>query len=195
MRKATINSIFTLPKYLIIKYLPIFEANSLRYFFLLVSLILMNFNLFAQQEKVQSGIVYYFTRYIEWPAEKSSGDFVIATLGADAMVSHLETMASAKTVGSQKIVVKNVSSVNDASDAHILILGDKNLFDLSKALGLSKARNVLVVTDESGYAKKGSGINFIVKNGKPSYEINMTSIERAGLKVSSKLTALGTVIN
>ncbi len=149
----------------------------------------------AQTEKIQSGIFYYFTTYIEWPPAKSTGDFVITVVGNDPIVSHLKDMAKAKRVGSRPIVVKQSSTIQAASESHIIFLGNDKLSQFSTALAVAASKNILLVTDMDGYGEKGAGINFFIKNGKPAYQINNGAIASCGLKSSSKLTSLGTEIN
>ncbi|MFY0686637.1 MAG: YfiR family protein [Cyclobacteriaceae bacterium] len=160
----------------------------------LFCLTLLSYASYGQGAEIKSGIVYYFTRYVEWPASKQSGDFVINVVGNDEITSHLQTMSKAKSLGSRQIVVREVGSVSDAKNCHILILAGDKLDQFNTAALTAENNNFLLVTDAQGYGKKGAGINFITKNGKPSYEINQTSVNKCGLKISSKLTTLGTVI-
>lgn len=149
----------------------------------------------AQVAEIQSGIVFYFTKYVEWPASRQSGDFVISVVGDDEITSHLQTMAKAKTVGARKIVVNKVATADAAKGSHIIFLAPNKAGQFGTATQLASSQNALLVTNSKGYGKKGAGINFITKNGKPSYEINQGAISSCGLKISAKLTALGTVID
>lgn len=151
-------------------------------------------NLLAQNAKIKSGIIYYFTKYVEWPANKSTGDFIICVLGNDDIKPYLDALASAKTVGTRKIVVKTINSVSEAKTANILFLPQSKNNQFSNAASVAKQYNCLLVTETGGYGKKGAGINLITKDGKPSFEINESATSACKLKVSSKLTALGIVI-
>jgi hypothetical protein len=175
------------------KGLKTFTMKNMR-FLIFICLITTSFASFSQGAEIKSGIVYYFTRYVEWPASRQSGDFIINVVGNDDITGHLQTMSKAKSLGSRKIVVSAVNSVADAKNCHILFLASDKLSEFNSAVLTAENNNFLLVTDESGYGKKGAGINFITKNGKPSYEINQTAVSKCGLKISSKLTTLGTVI-
>jgi hypothetical protein len=70
--------------------------------------------------RFHSVFIYNFTKYIQWPAEHQSGDFIIGVLGSSAISAELEKMAANKTVGAQKIVVKKFKSITEAADCHIL---------------------------------------------------------------------------
>jgi hypothetical protein len=43
-------------------------------------------------------------------------------------------------------------------------------------------------------SKRGSGINFVLSNGKLGYEINCKAIEKRGLKVSNGIKNMGTIV-
>ena len=95
----------------------------------------------AQDEKFKALFMYNFTKYIEWPQAKQSGDFVIGVIGNSAIVGELETIAQKKTVGAQAIKVKQVSSAEDLTKMHIVyVTEDKSgeAAGIAAAWGLSK---------------------------------------------------------
>ena len=95
----------------------------------------------AQQEaQVQSAFMYHFTNYMQWPAEKQQGDFIITLVGNDPIENFLKALAASKKVGLQKIVVKKVSTPSKISDCHIIYMSDAALgqFDSGKSIAKSK---------------------------------------------------------
>src|SRR5688500_10416091 len=52
---------------------------------------------------VHANIIYHFTKYIDWPEDKKSGDFVIGVIGDTPLFNELKKIISNKTAGSQKI--------------------------------------------------------------------------------------------
>jgi len=149
---------------------------------------------FAQNYKFHSVFIYNFTKYIQWPASYQNGDFVIAVLGNSAVIDNLEKMASVKSVGSQKIVVKQISSVAEAGKCHIIFLPDNKSGNLDAVLASYGSKPTLVITERAGLGRKGSGINFILQGGKWKFELNKPAIESANLRVSNELAKLAIVI-
>jgi len=163
--------------------------------FLVLSLIVFSSLLVnAQNGKYQSAFIYQFTNFIEWPANKKSGDFVIGVVGSSDVSSFLEVLAQSRTVGAQKIVVKKLNSADEASNCHIIFLSDNKSSEFDEALNKAKSSNALLITEKDGLGRKGSGINFIMKDGKLNFELNKSSMSKSGLKISSKLEALGVVV-
>ena len=158
---------------------------------ILIALILLfTLSLRGQQSKVQSAYIYHFTKYMEWPVDKQTGDFVIGVIGDSPITPHLKTLASVKRAGMQKIVIKEFSSVTEVSNCHMLFLSQKKSSEFSSVIAKAKKINALVITAKGGCAKKGSGINFVTLDGKARFEINEDSIEKSNIKVSAKLVLL-----
>lgn len=141
--------------------------------------------------KIKAIYIYNFTKYIEWPASYREGNFVVGVLGTSVPVlSELNKMAASKTVGTQKFEIKPVSTAADCAKCHIVYILSDNSSQLSDVLGKVKGKSALIVTDKSGLATKGSGINFIVEGNKQKIELNRSNIEKYKLKVASTLVEM-----
>lgn len=149
---------------------------------------------FAQTEKYYAGFIYNFTKNMEWPSNKKSGDFVIAVVGDSPVINYLKQLAATKTVGTQKMVVKQVSSVSAASGAHLIFLSKGKSGDVGAASATAKSSNALLVTEKPGLGKKGAGMNFIDNGGRIGFEINKSQLKACGIKINAKLESLGTVV-
>lgn len=146
---------------------------------------------FAQ---VQSGLIYHFTKYVEWPVTMRSGDFVIGIVGTTDVSKFLQALSKSKKAGSQPIVVKKFKNVAEVTKCHIIYLPQKKSKEFTAALTKSVQNNSLLITEKNGLGKKGASINFIVQGGKPKFEVNKTAIQKAKLKINDKLVALGIVV-
>jgi hypothetical protein len=54
---------------------------------------------------------------------------------------------------------------------------------------------VLTVGDTDGFAQRGGAINFTLQARKVRFEINPAAAEQAGLKMSSQLLKLATLVS
>jgi hypothetical protein len=151
--------------------------------------------LLAQEYQYHKVYIYNFTKYIQWPTEKQKGDFVIGVVGKSSMIKELETMAQNRMVGAQKIVVKQIEGPSDAEGCHVLFIpaNKSGMFTQFKTqLG---GKPVLFVTEKNGLSKEGSDINFVLVDGKLKYEMNKSSLDKAGLKVMPDLMKLALQVN
>ncbi|CAN5807083.1 hypothetical protein BH11BAC7_BH11BAC7_12800 [soil metagenome] len=141
--------------------------------------------------RLKSVFIYNFTRYIDWPADYKAGDFVINMFGTNAaMLTELNKMATTKTVGTQKIVIRNTTTLDGIGKCHILYVCNDVSTPISDILVRLKGKATLLVTEQPGLAKKGSAINFVVVENRQKFELNQMNAEKNNLKVSSSLLAL-----
>ncbi len=162
---------------------------------LMMLVLLLTMGVKAQDEKFKALFMYNFTKYLEWPQAKQAGDFTIGVIGNSPIVGELNAIAARKSVGAQKIVVKEISASDDVSKLHIVFVPEKNSDDAAQIASKTKSKGVLLITDKNGLGQSTSGINFIKKDGKQSFEINNKHINEGGLKAAAQLALLGVAID
>jgi hypothetical protein len=137
--------------------------------------------------KIKAIYIYNFTKYVEWPPESKSGNFVVGISGTSAtLFGELNKMASTKKVGSQTIEIINLGASSDAAKCHIVyVANNSNL--LPDIISKVKGKNTLIVTENSGLTKQGAGISFVLVDSKQKIELNKANIESHNLKVANSL--------
>jgi len=154
---------------------------------------LVDYTLYQKDDgpsKIKASFIYNFTKNFAWP-ESPSGEFTIAILGNNpSLIGYLTEMSNTKTVGSKKIVVKNISAITEIVKPEILfILPDKSQ-TLTEAVAKFKGKGTLIITEKTGLAKVGAAINFVIEQNKINFELNKTSASKAGLTVGAKIESL-----
>ncbi len=119
----------------------------------------------AQVPKLQSIFIYNFTKYIEWPASYTSGNFIIGVLGQSPLTKELNNLSKTKKVLNQPIVINKFKNIS-----------------------------TLIITEKKGMAKQGAGINFVIVNNKQKFELNKANISKYNLKVSPNLINLAILV-
>lgn len=148
----------------------------------------------AQNYQVHSLYMYSFTKYVQWPDAYSEGDFVIGIVGSSEIKQHLQKMASLKKVGSRLIRVVEFASVDEIKKCNMLFVPNaesSNFEAIRKKMG---GTATLILTEKEGLGKKGSAINFILKQNKLLFELNQSEIEEAGLHISKELVKFAILI-
>lgn len=168
-------------------------AKNFRIIALVVGLMLI-FVAFASAQdvnyKLHAGLLYHFTKHIEWPMSKQSGDFVIGVLGNANLTEAVEEMSKSRMVGSQKIIVVQVKTADDANRCHIIYVQRFQSTQFNAVYPKAKSGHALLITESEEGGKRGAGINFITIDEKLKFELNKSAIEDAGLKVSNELVKL-----
>lgn len=161
---------------------------------LVATFICMNSVVMAQDYKYHPSYIYNFTKYIQWPANYQSGDFVIGVLGNSGIIAELEKMAATKSVGSQNFVIKKYSNISEVEKCQMLFIPSNKSKELASALEKLSGQSTLVLTEKPGLGVEGSGINFILDNGRWKFELNEAAAAKNKLKVSSELTRFAILI-
>ena len=143
---------------------------------------------------LEANIIYRFTKYIDWPDSKKFGDFIIVIVGDEPFSGVLERFVENKTVDNRRIVVKNSSTETDFLTCDILFISDEKSKSLKSIAATTKDAAILIVTESSGLASKGSCINFSVVNDHLKLEINKNNIEQRNLNIATELLSLGTIV-
>ena len=148
----------------------------------------------AQDEKFKALFMYNFTKYIEYPASKQAGSFVIAVVGDSPIIGELQTIAEKKTVGPQKIEVKKISASDDVTKCHIVFVPEGQSASAADIAGKIVGKGVVLITDKPGLGKTTSGINYVSSGGKQSFEVNQNRLKEHGVNVASALITLGKAV-
>ena len=143
---------------------------------------------------VHANIIYYFTKYINWPPSKKSGDFLIGVIGDSPLYDELKKSIAGKMAGNQKIVIKKFSSSARGFNCHILFISDDESNSIKKIADRTAGNPVLLVSESEGLALKGACINFVIVSDHLKLEINKNNIGERDLGIASELLQLGKIV-
>lgn len=145
--------------------------------------------------EVKAAFLYNFARFVEWPAPADPGArFVIEVVGDDPFGPALERTMAGKTVGGRPIEVRRRHAAT-ARRADIVFVSASERDRLARVLDRAGGPGVLTVGDTDGFAARGVIINFRVEEQRVRFEINPRRAEEAGLKLSSQLLKLATIVD
>jgi hypothetical protein len=151
----------------------------------------------ATEYKVKAAFLYNFTRFVEWPPD-TLGDadepFVIAVLGQDPFGPVLDETMAGKTVAGHRIEVRRFTRVDDVGAAQLVFVSASERASAPEILKALERPGLLTVGDTDGFAAHGGAINFTVRARRVRFQINPARAEQAGLKVSSQLLKLATLV-
>lgn len=147
----------------------------------------------GQEANLKAAFIYNFTRYIDWE-KNGEPDFVIGIIGPSYVSKPLTEIAATKVVDNKKIIIRQFEKPEDISYCHILFIPKGLNYPLRSVLD-KVGKGTLTVSEENGFAKQGSAFNFTISNEKLKFEANLRAIYTAGLKVSSQLLKLATIVD
>ena len=165
---------------------------------LCVFLLVVAFQGKAQQERptheMHAMMLYNFIKYIQWPNEGESGEFIVGVMGEDDVLGTLKTWYDGKPKGVKKYAIRKLTSAAEAAECAVVYLGKNKSREFDNIKNATTGKPVLTITDSSNLGQKGSCINFKVLDGKLKFELNQGSVNSANLKVSGQLSSMAIVI-
>jgi hypothetical protein len=137
-----------------------------------------------------------FARYVEWPAgtggeAATRRPFVVGVLGHDPFGGVLEMAFARREVDGRPITVKRVGSAVEARACDLVFISREESRRLVLWLAELADAPVLTVSDAEPALENGAAVVLVVENtpagDKLRFDVNLTAVERAGLKVSSRM--------
>ena len=170
----------------------------MKYTKLTVLFLIVAFQSVAQQERpvheMHAMMLYNFIKYIQWPKEGETGEFIVGVMGEDDVFGTMKSWYDGKPKGTKKYVIRKLASASEAADCSVVYLGKNKSKEFENIKNASAGKPVLTITDSFNLGQKGSCINFKVMDGKLKFELNQGAVNGANLKVSSQLSSMAIVI-
>lgn len=144
--------------------------------------------------EIHAAMLYNFIKYVQWPNEGETGEFVVGVIGDDNVFNTLKQWYDGKPKGSKKYVIKKLSSPAESSDCQVVYVGKSKNKDFDTIKTNTTGKSILTITDGNGLGQKGSCINFKVVDGKLKFELNQATVNGSNLKISSQLSSMAILI-
>jgi hypothetical protein len=147
-----------------------------------------------QEAELTAAFLFNFAKFTEWPT-LSPGAPIIICVADDGGI----TAAVIETVRNQRISshALEVRSAEDSSwwrSCHVLFVPASQTRQSAAALSRIEALPVLTVSDGAGFSRSGGIIELYVEDGRMRFAINVTAVERSGLRLSSRLLGLARIV-
>ena len=150
--------------------------------------------------QIKAVFLYRFAMFVEWPADAfddPASPIVIGILGDDPFGDVLDKVIENETINDRKLEVRRFERFDNSLDltaCHILFISASERKHVTQILESLGDAGVLTVSEIREFAERGGIINFIMRKGKIRIEINAHAATRLGLRISSKLLRLATIV-
>lgn len=149
------------------------------------------------EARVKAEFVERFCRFVDWPAEafpNPESSFVVAVLGTSTVTGYLAEVARLRTVKGRPLQVRRLERADQVNGAHVVWVSADAIDEVDAVLARSHGRPVLTVADTPGAAERGVLINLRRDGPYVRFDINLAEVQASGLRFSSKLLRLGTLV-
>lgn len=145
--------------------------------------------------EVKAAFLVKFAMFVQWPTNALAADgqvpLVVGILGEDPFGVKFDQAVKNERVQGRVVEIRRAQKATELLNCQIVFICASEAGRFAEVLAVFKERPILTVADEPGFAPQGGMIGFFKETGKVRFEINAAAIERAGLKVSSKLLQVG----
>lgn len=150
----------------------------------------------VDETAVKATYLYKFAPFIEWPAStfaSPTSPLHICVLGDDAFAGVLEQAAMGQRLDGRPIMVRRLRTADKPTGCHILYLGAGAAKSSGNLLRVLKGSPILTVSDRGGDGQ-GAIIQFLVKDGRVRFGVDLAAANANGVTISSKLLSLAVLV-
>ena len=151
----------------------------------------------AQVRELASAIkatyLYKFAPFVNWPEGTfgaPSSPLTICVVGDDAVGHLVEEAVQDAKISPRPVLVRRLVTVGPDSQCHIAYLAPGAEGALAAALQRLRRSPMLTVTDDARDTRTRGIINFVVRDNRVRFEVDLAAAAESGLTISSKLLNL-----
>jgi hypothetical protein len=146
--------------------------------------------------QVKAAFLYNFAKFVQWPANAFRSDssaIIIGILGKDPFGHDLDRMLATENLHGRRFLVLRLRDDQDLKICHILFITPFQAMQRWPKIGGDlEGASVLTIGENEQFAKDGGMIRFVMTGNKVGFEINLETVRKARLQISSRLLRLAT---
>ncbi len=144
----------------------------------------------ASEPDLKAAIIINMAMFVDWPAQgELPADRLAICFITDSPVATALGKAQGKTMRNRTITVQKVPP-EALNSCHVAYLSSEEQGRLPKILTAVRGMPVLVTGDTPELFPDGSMLNLELSGGHVVFDVNLRSVQKAGLQISSKALRL-----
>jgi hypothetical protein len=150
----------------------------------------------VEEYTAKAAFLLNFARFTDWPSAAFRSDSTplgLCIVGTDPFGEALKAVEK-KPVKGRELQVDRKVSPDALGKCHVAFISRSQGDQVTDVLKAVANRAVLTVSDIDDFARKGGIIGLRLEEGKIRFDINVKAAQRAGLKLSSQLLKLASVV-
>lgn len=146
--------------------------------------------------QVKAGFLFNFAKFVEWPTNTPGGPekLLIGILDDGNVYPIVAGELAGKRIGNRVVETRRCKRGDDLKRYEMIFITRTKEARLEDVRAAVAGAPVLTVGEFDRFAERGGCINFVRKGDNIRFEVNLAAVERAGLKISSKLASMAIVV-
>jgi len=147
----------------------------------------------AQEHAVKATFLYKFAGFVEWPESAfatSSSPLVLCIVGSDPVAKVIDHAAAGQAYGAHPMEVRHIAQHAAVAGCHMLYVAGLSTDATEGWLQAARGKPILTVTDGAANRRSQGMINFVVRDNRVRFEIDLDVALSQRIVVSSKLASL-----
>lgn len=152
----------------------------------------------ATEYEIKAAFLYNFAKFVEWPPSAFTDPkqpLGVCVFGRDPFGHVLEDALIGKSIGNHPVSLGRARQLADLAGCHIVFVSSAEAPHLVEIVRDLRGQHALLVGETEGFASAGGVIQLVLDQNRVRFAINPDAASRAGLKISSKLLALATIVH
>jgi hypothetical protein len=148
----------------------------------------------AAPPALKAAFLYNFAKFVEWP-QGEAAPLRLCVLGDQAARDALMALVTGASIDGRAVIVDRSAGRQRLRDCHMLYVGSADAHVQEPVLSDLRTLPILTVGDGAAFARLGGIVGLVVEGNKMRFAINQDAAQRAGVRLSSKLLTLATLID
>jgi hypothetical protein len=143
---------------------------------------------------LKAAFVLNFIKFTEWSGADAAAPINVCLPAAEALGDAMAQTMRGRSVNGRRIHVHRVTRGDAVRECQVLFLSERDPRRLAAILETTSQAPVLTVSDVEGSASQGAMIELFEQDGRLRFAINIDSVERSRIEVSSRLLGLAKIV-
>lgn len=148
----------------------------------------------ASAPELKAAFLLNFVKFATWSGVQPGASVALCVLDDDRIGDALTTSVRGQTIEGHTLNVQRPKGDAPLQSCHVLFVPGSDPRKVLLRITAVKELPVLTVSDARGFAESGGMIELYEENGRMRFAINVETVQKSGVKLSSRLLDLARIV-
>jgi hypothetical protein len=142
---------------------------------------------------LKAAFLLNFAKFTEWPARDPGLPIRVCVCGSDDVADEMARTVKGQSIDGRAVQVTRISPDGTVSNCQVVFVAEREPRRVAAILEEAGRFPVLTVSDIEQSATHGMMVELFRENGRMRFAVNIDTIERSPVRLSSRLLALARI--